>query len=113
MLIQARPYDGWKPDYSWDIPGGTNDHNPPEYTCEVAKRETAEEGRIAVTPYKRTSNGNVYLCRYEGSDNSHHSPEAITKRQWFTLDEFRNLELRHAWGEPGGGYRHIVEEALR
>merc|ERR1712187_1027073 len=102
MMISARPYPSWKPDHSWDLPGGTNHaheggHHAKECTCEAAERETLEEAQIKVRAIRRTSNHNVFVCEYLDDDRSGHSPETITDRKWHSLDEFNAVTLRHAW----------------
>jgi len=115
MMISARPYSSWKPDYSWDLPGGTNHRNEPgnhakECTCEAAERETQEEAQIKVRAIAKTSNHNVFVCEYISDDHSLHSPEVIEKRQWFSWQEFQGLTLRYAWGN---NYKNEVQKALR
>lgn len=105
LMIQAGYFH---PPNSWDLPGGTNDHHPKEYTCEVAIRETAEEGKVRARP-TRSVGGGVFMCTYEGSDNSHHSPEHVNRR-WFSLDDYKGLTLRDGWGK---GSRNTIINAMR
>jgi len=102
LMIQSGYFH---PPNSWDLPGGTNDHHPKEYTCEVAIRETAEEGKVKARPIKKVGGG-VFVCEYEGSDNGHHSPEHVN-RQWFSLNEFKGLTLRN--GNPWGARNAIID----
>jgi len=107
LMVQASYFH---PSNSWDLPGGTNgdEGHPRTYTCEVAIRETAEEGKIKARPTKSVGGG-VFLCTYEGSDNSHHSPEHVNRR-WFSLDDYKGLTLRDGWGK---GSRNTIINALR
>lgn len=115
MMISAHPYPNWKPDYSWDLPGGTNHAHesgnlPSECTCEAAERETLEEANIKVKAVKTTRNGGIFICEYLSDDNSLKSPETIDQQKWYTWEEFQSLTLRDAWGS---NYRDLVEDALK
>lgn len=115
MMISAHPYPSWKPDYSWDLPGGTNHaheagNHAKECTCEAAERETQEEANIKVKAVKKTSNGAIFICEYLNDDNSLKSPETIDQQKWYTWEEFKGLTLRNAWGS---NYRGLVEDALK